>query len=108
MFRDRPARYFQVLHAVCSQSNTALKLEKHRLQNPSSPDSTQIKVNQAPASDRPPLPPPPTHAPPPNARLDSSQIKVIQAPATSVARPGSSSIAGERSIIDLLSTVCLR
>jgi hypothetical protein len=48
MFRDRPARYFQVLHAVCRQSNTAVKLKKHR--TPASPDSTQIKVNQAPES----------------------------------------------------------
>ena len=80
LLQARPAKYLSVVHTLCHQSNSALKLEKHRLAQetsaarkaPSTLPSSQIKPGQAqeqnPAPAEIQTPPPP-----------SSPIKVAQA-----------------------------
>ena len=54
IFQATPAKYLSTLHVLCHQSNSALKLEKHRLKQKlcgaiSELQSSPIKANQAPA-----------------------------------------------------------
>ncbi|HEV2207843.1 MAG TPA: hypothetical protein VG167_03660 [Verrucomicrobiae bacterium] len=91
LFQSTPSKYLNVIHALCHQSDSILKIQKHRLQQqllaarsdlaaPSSP----IKANQAPAENSANCKNPAIH-PSNNASADlaapSSQIKVNQAPA---------------------------
>ncbi|HWX20793.1 MAG TPA: hypothetical protein VN578_12920 [Candidatus Binatia bacterium] len=90
MFQATPAKYLQVVHALCHQSNSAVKAEKHRLSqellaarsSPAALPSNQIKVDQAPAEISAELQPatnPIIHPSTNPSALPSSQIKVDQA-----------------------------
>ncbi|HWW00851.1 MAG TPA: hypothetical protein VNZ64_14235 [Candidatus Acidoferrum sp.] len=106
MLQANPAKYLNIIHTLCHQSDSALKVEKHRLTQellaartaPPAPPSSQIKVNQAPTeistevqsgpvtpsvhhSITPSLPRPAAiHQSPNPSASPSSQIKVNQAP----------------------------
>jgi hypothetical protein len=82
LFQATPAKYLNIVHTLCHLSNSALKVEKHRLQQDlhaagATASSSQIKVNQAPQENAAELQLTPGGAP----SASSSQIKVNQAPA---------------------------
>ncbi|HWV98617.1 MAG TPA: hypothetical protein VNZ64_02880 [Candidatus Acidoferrum sp.] len=91
MFQANPGKYLNVIHTLCHQSDSSLKVEKHRLTQellaarttPPAPPSSQIKVNQAPgkiSSELQPTTNPPIHQSTNPSALPSSQIKMNQAP----------------------------
>ncbi|HWW01255.1 MAG TPA: hypothetical protein VNZ64_16280 [Candidatus Acidoferrum sp.] len=114
MLQANSAKYLNIIHTLCHQSNSALKVEKHRLTQellaartaPPAPPSSQIKVNQAPgkiSSELQPTTNPTIHQSTNPSALPSSQIKAdqaaggvpaqVQQPSTPAVRPlpGSSS-----------------